>query len=123
MIEGFVNASLEPIISLSVSGPTGQTQEIQAVIDTGYNGYLTLPGTLVQELGLPFESSATAVLADGSEVKLETYVATVLWDGEARAIDAHLAENKSLAGMRLLQWYSLHVDVRDGGRVAVEEAG
>ncbi len=43
MIEGFVNANLEAVITIPLRGPTGQTREIDAVIDTGFNGYLTLP--------------------------------------------------------------------------------
>ena len=53
MIEGLVNANYEPIISLPVQSPAGQAREIDVVIDTGYNGYLTLPPALVAELGLP----------------------------------------------------------------------
>ena len=66
MIEGVVNAAYEAVISLSLRGPSGQTREIDAVIDTGFNGFLTLPPALVAELGLPFLSHGGATLADGS---------------------------------------------------------
>ena len=39
MIEGFVNARYEPVISIPLQGPSGLAQEIEAVVDTGYNGY------------------------------------------------------------------------------------
>ena len=47
MIEGFVNANREAIVPLSLRGPEGQTREVNAVIDTGYSGALTLPPALV----------------------------------------------------------------------------
>ena len=50
MIEGFVNANREAIVPLSLRGPEGQTREVNAVIDTGYSGALTLPPALVAEL-------------------------------------------------------------------------
>ena len=41
--EGVVNAAYEPVVTLAVQGPAGQTRETEAVVDTGYNGFLTLP--------------------------------------------------------------------------------
>ena len=65
MIEGVVNANLEAVVTIPLQGPSGQTQEVDAVIDTGFNGYLALPPTLVADLGLPVVGEADAVLADG----------------------------------------------------------
>ena len=52
MIQGVVNASHEAVVTLSLQGPDGQAQDIEAVAGTGYNGFLTLPQDLVTELGL-----------------------------------------------------------------------
>lgn len=69
MIGGTVNAALEAAVNLSVQGPGGQAREIEAVVDTGYGGFLTLPPVLVGELGLPFVTRGEATLADGSLTK------------------------------------------------------
>ena len=66
MIEGFVNARYEPVISIPVQGLSGQEREIEAVVDTGFNGFLTLPPALVAELGLTFQGEGWATLANGS---------------------------------------------------------
>ena len=50
MIEGTANAAYEPVVRLEVQGPSGQSREIEAVVDTGYNGYLTLPPGLASAL-------------------------------------------------------------------------
>ena len=52
MITGSVNARREAIIQLGVLGPDGQRQTVDAVIDTGFNGFLTLPEQAVAALGL-----------------------------------------------------------------------
>jgi predicted aspartyl protease len=46
----------EGLNSLTVLDQRGQAQEIQAVIDTGFNGYLTLPDTAINALGLSYHS-------------------------------------------------------------------
>lgn len=38
MITGTVNADLEAILTLTVYAPNGQPHEIQAIVDTGFNG-------------------------------------------------------------------------------------
>jgi predicted aspartyl protease len=67
MITGTVNADSEAVIRLVVQGPVGHVHEIEAVIDTGFNGFLTLPSALVTMLGLTRLSRGRALLANGSE--------------------------------------------------------
>ena len=54
MIEGVVNAAHEAVVPIHLRGPEGRNRDIEAVVDTGYSGYLTLPVALVAELELPF---------------------------------------------------------------------
>ena len=65
MIVGRVNAYREAVISLSVEGSGGRRREIDAVVDTGFNGYLTLPATLIQELGRKRPPNPTPAAGDG----------------------------------------------------------
>lgn len=120
MIEGMVNAAYEAALILSVQGPEGQAREIEAVVDTGYNGFLTLPPALVDELDLPFVTSGEATLADGSAVSFDIHMVTVDWEGQARPVEADAAKTTPLVGMRLLAGHDLHVEVEEGGRVVIE---
>ena len=120
MIEGAVNAAYEAVISLSLRGPSGQAQEIDAVIDTGFNGFLTLSPALVTELGLPFLSHGGATLADGSRISFDVWEVTALWDGAALSVEADESDTMPLVGMLLLDNHSLYVEVADGGRVVVQ---
>ena len=56
VIDGVVNAALEAVVSLTIQGPSGQSRDIEAVIDTGFNDFLTLPPPLVAELGLAYRN-------------------------------------------------------------------
>ena len=120
MIEGVVNAAYEAVVTLTLQGPAGQTRQIEAVIDTGFNGFLTLPPTVVAELGLLFASIGRATLADGSEVSFDVYNVAALWDGLPIYIDADVADTPALLGMQLLDRHNLNIEVVNGGRVLIE---
>jgi predicted aspartyl protease len=52
MITGFVNIEFEPIIPLSISRTDGKVFTQDAIIDTGFNGWLSLPPELITEFNL-----------------------------------------------------------------------
>lgn len=93
---------------------------IEAVIDTGYNGYLTLPGDLVVSLHLPFAGHRRGMLADGSVVRLEAYLALVNWHGKLQDILISQAAGTPLVGMALLQGCRLTMDVLEGGGLSID---
>ena len=120
MIQGVVNAAYEAVVLLTVQGPEGQTQDVEAVIDTGFTGFLTVPPALVTELGLPLEGISRATLADGSEVTFDVYDVALLWDGRPRYVLADAADTTPLIGMRLLNRHNLNIEVEDGGPVVIQ---
>lgn len=119
MITGTVNPDREATIRLVVRGPAGQDQEVEAIIDTGFNGFLTLPPSVVAALGLPHLGRGRAILANGSDEFFDVHAVTVLWDGEPRAVEVDAADTDALVGMALLYGYELRVPVIDGGTVVI----
>jgi clan AA aspartic protease len=119
MITGVVTDRREAVIRLTVRGPGGQNQEIDAIIDTGFDGWLSLPSSTIAGLGLSWRQRGRALLADGSESVFDIYEATVDWDGEARRIPVDEAETVPLVGMSLLEGYEIVVQVQRGGNVSV----
>lgn len=115
-----VNAAYEAVVSLSLQGPDGQVRDIEAVVDTGYSGYLTLPTSVVTELELPFAHIGRAFLANDDEVSFDVHDATVLWDGQPRPIKADATGSTSLIGMLLLDRHDLTIEVERGGRVVIQ---
>lgn len=115
-----VNAAYEAVVSLTVHGANGRVREIEAVVDTGYTGFLTLPSTLVAELRLPFAYVGRAFLANDGQVEFDVHGATVLWDGEPRDIEADATGSTPLVGMLLLDGHSLNIEVESGGRVVIQ---
>ena len=119
MIRGVVNAALDVVVMLKIRGLSGLTREIEAVIDTGFNGFLTLPPALASELRLPFATRGQAFLADGRVAFFDVYTVVVDWDGRERYIKADAMGDRPLIGMSLLYRHSLYLEVVEGGRVEI----
>lgn len=119
MIPGSVNANLEATVRLLVRGPGGQEQDLEAVIDTGFNGFLTVSSVLLRQLGLTRIGRSRVRLANGQEELLDLYEIEVVWDGQWRTVEAEVAETDALVGMSLVYGYSVYVEAIEGGRVVI----
>jgi clan AA aspartic protease len=119
VISGSVNTDREAIISLEVLDASGQPHDIEAVIDTGFTGFMTLPPPVINLLGLVLRGHHQVILGDGSVALLDVYVGAILWDGLPRQIDVDSADTDPLVGMSLLDGYALYVEVRAGANVQI----
>ena len=111
----------EAVIALEVLGDDGDRAEIEAVIDTGFTGFLTLPAGLVRSLSLPLRGSRDVVLADGRVVALDVYRARVVWHRRALPVSVLESEGGPLVGMALLRGSELRLWAVDGGDVLIQE--
>lgn len=119
MISGHVNSNPEAVVSLVVLGPDGQEQEIEAVVDSGFTGQITLPPGLIVKLGLPLIGQSRAVLGDGSVVDYDVFEVNVVWDGRARLVNVDSADTEPLLGMGLLLGHEVTMQVIPGGTVSI----
>jgi clan AA aspartic protease len=120
MIHGVVNLRREATLPLVVSNSSGQREVIDTIIDTGFDGFLSLPSEIIVRFGLPWTISNLATLGDGSEVLFDFYTGTVIWDGQYRTVDIAESETEPLLGMAMLYGYRLQIDTVEGGIVKVE---
>lgn len=119
MIKGRVNSQREALVSLPLRGAQGEEHAIEAVIDTGYNGFLTLPPHLVEQMDLPFLRSSRAILGDGSIIDFDIHEATVVWNNRLRRIPVDAADVSPLLGMSLLYGHELNIEVIEDGHVLI----
>jgi clan AA aspartic protease len=82
MISGIVNADFEAIISLSICDSEGKIYRQDAIVDTGFNGWLSLPPDLIEQLNLKWKRRGRAILGDGSECVFNVYEAVVVWESD-----------------------------------------
>ncbi len=119
MIIGLVTGHRAYII-LTIRAPDGQYHDIEMVLDTGFTGVLTLPPAVVAALSLPYVGPQPATLADGTQVMLALYEATVLWNGAERDIEILCMDGAPLIGMTLLDGSDVYLQVTDGGMVTIQ---
>ena len=120
MITGHVTSTREAIIRVAIRGAGPREATIDAIIDTGFDGFLTLPASVVADLALPLAGATRAALGDGSEVFLDAFEAVVVWDSAERRVVTLATAGVPLVGMAMLSGYRLALDVVAEGRVEIQ---
>jgi clan AA aspartic protease len=123
MITGFVNVEFEPIVPLSIRRTDGKIFTQDAIVDTGFNGWLSLPPDLITQLNLTWKRRGRAILGDGSECVFDVYEAVVVWDGTPLTIPVDEADSEPLVGMSLMEGYQLTMQIFAGGQVELRKVG
>jgi clan AA aspartic protease len=97
-MKGHVDQEMRALLSIRI-GKRNATPEmdIYAWLDTAFNGTLVLPKNVAVELGLPVESIAEAILANGELVELETCGCSIHWLG--KVYDTQVVTNESEYGL------------------------
>ena len=112
---------LAPCVEISLAGGDRVFQTETAVIDTGFTGWIALPGDSIERLGLTNYGRRPANQASGDIGMFDIYGVLVIWHGLARPVPVHRAEGTPLIGMGLLNGSRLMVDSWEGGDVVIEE--
>jgi clan AA aspartic protease len=111
---GTVDDSGRALVRIRLRHPTTAVEiTMEGWVDTGFTGDLVLPQTQILELGLQSGLAVGAVLADGSQIVLDTYPCHLEWFGEWKEIE--IISNTGqypLIGVGLLRDHELHVDYR-----------
>ncbi len=121
MIRGAVNLMRRPSITIALIGGTGQPWPIEAHLDTGFSGGLTLPKSAIERLELEFSGSTTYRTGNSVMTPFNSYEATIQWHNSIRNITVLESENFPLVGVGLLWGNNLSIDFRHGGDVIITE--
>lgn len=113
-MNGQVDDKLRALVQIRVARAHDEEFcEIWAWVDTAFNGSLVIPRSKVEEMRLTMESSAEAILADGTKVELETFACQVEWFGATYDTQVVLNDSEyALLGTTLLAERRLEVDYR-----------
>lgn len=106
-LKGWWDTDLSP--RLEISTPTGEILDL--VVDSGFNGELTLPASLIKKLRLKKRGFIYNRLADGSTVRAATFVGEILWFGQRMPVLIQATHSdEGLLGAELFQGCKVELD-------------
>ena len=123
MIRGTVFPNRQALLAVALLDTAGQFQSFEFILDTGFDGDLSLPRQTLQRLDAFLEGGQPVELADGSRTTAPTWRATALWDGERRTVSIMESEGEPLLGMNLLWGNHISLTARAFGDLVIERLG
>ena len=119
MTIGHIDQHGHPVISVDLFDSQGRLRRVEAMIDTGFDDFLTLPAHWVQRLGLVWASRIPMQVATAEWAHFDIYAVDVLWFGNRLPIRVLQTQSEILVGNRLLRESQLTVQFWEGGSVNV----
>lgn len=109
-MDGYIDFALQPKCKITVKG-TRKSVTIEAVIDTGFSGFLCIPVSIAIQIGLELFGQETVILADGSKKRQLTFIGTALLENKEIPIEISLTNaDEALLGVGLLKNKKLEID-------------
>ncbi len=119
MIIGRVD-SLQAKVNLTFRFREQANLVLEFVVDTGFEGALTLPPDIIEALDIPFVQEMSANLADDSSVKTNIHAATIIWNGDVIDVAVLAMGRRPLLGTALLEKMRLGINFEENGVVTIE---
>lgn len=109
-----------PCAQLTLPGQDGPFT-IASIVDTGFDGELSLPPSLASRLDAEIAGRQTLSLADGTTLFSPYYRIEIDdWNGEERLTEVLLLDGHPLLGVNLLSGYLLQMEMEESGGVEIE---
>lgn len=118
MLTGRIS-DLQAWVAVEILDNYGESHPVEVVLDTGFDGQLAFPISVIRWLELVRAGLQYAELADGNTSSFMSYRATILWYGQPRAVQVIEADSEPLLGMALLLDSLVTLQVREGGPVTI----
>ncbi len=120
MTRGEVQYDRTATVFITIRGRSGADDiGLDAIIDTGFDGFLSLPPDTVSLLKLDYFDREETSVFGGLTVEFDTFLGAVEFAGEGRGIVICATDNPPLIGMSLLYGLQLTVETVDGGEVTL----
>ena len=117
-----IRGRLRAVVRVYVEGPNLASWLCHATVDTGFSEHMTLPGDVIDYLGLQSAGFTEARMANDQVQRFDLFHAEAIFGGRIQNILVHRTESESLIGMSLLSGGVIKIDARLGGAVEIEPA-
>ena len=111
------DGALRLFVAVILFDREGQRHWHRPLLDTGFNGGLTLPGQMIDQLGLEYLANTRMMLADGNEVVVPTYRASMFWRDEVQFANVFRMDGDPLLGTDLMRGARIEFDATHLGEI------
>jgi clan AA aspartic protease len=108
-----------PRVSLNLPGLDGPVV-VEFILDTGFDGDLALPASLIAQLETAESEFRWVRLADGRAQQRRASEITLDWNDEERITEVLALENPPLLGVGLMGGNLLQAEMQTGGEGSLE---
>lgn len=108
-IKGIINDKLAPIIRIDIEG---SKEQIETILDTGFNGELMLPKKTIEKLNLEWCGKEDYWVASGETITTDVYKGHLNWFGKTGTVEVmSTSADLGLLGMQLLSSCMISINV------------
>lgn len=117
-----LNGGFFPTVAIGFRLTQVGAHEVEALLDSGFNGAVSLPLAEVDKLGLPLVTERAVTLADGSDVNVKVHSGFVCFAGRRYRCAVLATGDVPTVGMHLLQGMRVCFEAFEGGAIEVESS-
>lgn len=78
-MKGFINSNFEPVIKIGIA-VDGKTDKFDAIIDTGFNGFISIPHKIINKTSWQFMGYEAYELASGEIMKDKVFLGDIIFN-------------------------------------------
>ena len=117
-LRGSLDSNRSPVVTITVSAPSGPSKFFDAIIDTGFTGFVQLPEPRAQELGLIPRTASETQYPDGRIDTIPLAWARVTLGAEVQEGFVHIqrGSDEAIVGVEFLRIFRkiLVLSITDG---------
>ena len=106
---------------MGILDSAGRSWPVNAVIDTGFTGDISLPTSTIRRLSLRPLGQRTFTLANGELSVMNAYSGRIIWHERPRDVVVIQSEDAAMIGMNLIWGSRVTLEARTDGDVMIEE--
>ena len=114
-----VGGGLYAYAEVLLRGPSGREARLYALVDTGYNAYVSVPSEIVNHLGLSPLGTDDVILANAGTETAGIFVGEVSWGRQSINVPVHQIGDEPTIGTALLRDHKLSIDFAPDGDVQI----
>ena len=108
------------MVSIELRGEGESVKTVDALLDSGFTGAVSLPSVVVDDLGLEWSGEQSVTLGDGSDVSVDIYEGMVGFAGKWYRCAILATGDVPTVGMHLLRGARISFQAEPGGDISLE---